>query len=605
MKRKSNDTWWDEGIRYGWIGIYEQEMIRFLEEEYGVLEDEVRCVAVFTSLFMKDGHTALPLNRSPKDWAQLIGLDRKQTIGLSDNLPEISRVKSSPIVTDSFEMKPLSIEGDMVSFRKIRLMEYELYQWFKRNSKNSSTSDISSYISNLFPDIQQSVPDWQHAASVLSLIKPFLIISGGPGTGKTTTIAKILALNQQQSKSPLNIALAAPTGKAAGRMGQAITRELERLNLSDNLIKAIPAEAKTLHRLLSGTQEYGLLPAAEKKELRYDLIIVDEASMIDLNLMHRLITHLGEKTRLILLGDKDQLASVEAGSVFADLCGKQSNSFHTGTIQTLRSAGIEGELPASENTGLNDSIVYLTKSFRFGADSGIGQLASFIRDGYEQMDDLNTIFGEYSDLQHVGFSFQKNEIDMLIQLLMEKVKHSREIHDPEEMLGFWKKTAWLGVLRRGLTGTERLNRLIEQQIAAHRMLPMNNGWYHGRPVIITQNDYNLEVYNGDAGVCLSDKDGIMRVYVESGAGLRRFKPQRLTRFEPGWFLTVHKSQGSEFDDINLMLPQNWNQLITRELLYTAVTRAKKKFKLYGSMDFFLRGIKNKTVRYTGLNQVFK
>ncbi|TVP99105.1 MAG: exodeoxyribonuclease V subunit alpha [Balneolaceae bacterium] len=601
MKNESNYTWWEAGIRSGWIEVYEREMIRFMEDEFGPLDDDVQCAAVFASLFLKDGHTALPLSLSPREWAHILGLDQDQAVLLPDEKPDIVKISQSAVVSESFHLKPLALHGDMLSFRKYVSYEDNLLQWIKEKNKNNYKSDINTYISQIFPDKERDEPDWQKIAAILSLIKPFLIISGGPGTGKTTTVARILVLHRMAAGKPIRVALAAPTGKAAGRMGEALTRELKRMNLPGEIFKDFPKEAKTVHRLLSGTEEHGLLPPVEKKELRYDLVIVDEASMIDLSLMHRLTTHLAEKTRLILLGDKDQLASVEAGAVFADLCRKKSNGFDRDTLALLKKSGIDAELPETEQAGLDDSIVYLTKSYRFGLHSGIGRLAAFVQAGAGESAELSNIFQKFSsELHQEEFSFQKEEMVGLIRKLLKKVEGSQTIHDPEKMLEYWKSSVWLAVLRRGLTGTERLNRLVEQQVAAERIVPMENGWYHGRPVIITQNDYNLGVFNGDAGVCIREKDDELWVYIESGTGFRRIKPQRLTRFEPGWFLTVHKSQGSEFDSVNLLLPKTWNPLITRELLYTAVTRARNRFSLFGSTEFFLKGIQNETVRFTGL-----
>ena len=158
------------------------------------------------------------------------------------------------------------------------------------------------------------------------------------------------------------------------------------------------------------------------------------------------------------------------------------------------------------------------------------------------------------------------------------------------------------VLRRGLTGTERMNRLIEEHLASRRVVVMDNGWYHGRPVMVTQNDYGLGVFNGDLGVAIEEGDGLW-VYVETGSEVRRFKPHRLQHYDPAYFLTVHKSQGSEFDHVNLLLPQKDTQILTKELIYTAVTRARNRFSLYGELDLFEKGIVRETLRFTGLREM--
>ena len=595
--------WWNRGVEAGWIGVYEQEMIRYIENEYGKLTEDVRCSLLFLSLFLKAGHTVLPLDKSPVEWASIIGINMGEIEGLEALKINKNVLEMSPVTGIPGELKPFIISNKNFSFRKSYNQEYKLLQWFIKNRLNNNRSDISNYITKLFPYSGSLATHWQRVAAVLSVIKPFLIISGGPGTGKTTTVARIIALHQMVSEKPLNIALAAPTGKAAGRMGEALQEQLNEMDVPDRIKDSFPKEAKTVHRLLSGVRERGLLLPAQKKRLRYDVIIVDEASMIDLNLMYSLITHLGKQTKLILLGDKDQLASVEAGSVFSDLCQKQENGFSGDTLNILRDHG-ETELPIyDDQIGISNSIVYLTKSYRFDKQSGIGQLAEFVKAGGESPEQLKEITSRFDDVNHVPFEYKKENIEMMTDRVLERVKTAQNIQSPELLIQHWKESVWLSVLRRGLAGSERLNRLTEQQIAAKRMVPAEHGWYHGRMVIVTQNDYNLGVFNGDLGVCIREADGSHVVYIETGTAMKRVKPDRLTQAEPAYFLTVHKSQGSEFNHVNFLLPPLFNPVLSRELIYTAITRARKRCTIFGPKELLLRGIRNKTLRYTGFQSL--
>jgi len=603
MSDRHEASWWRKGVEAGWIGVYEQEMIRYIENEYGKLTEDVRCSLLFLSLFLKAGHTVLPLDKSPVEWASIIGINMGEIEGLEALKINKNVLEMSPVTGIPGELKPFIISDNNFSFRKSYNQEYKLLQWFIENKSNNNRSDISNYITELFPDNGSLITDWQRVAAVLSVIKPFLIISGGPGTGKTTTVARIIALHQMVSEKPLNIALAAPTGKAAGRMGEALQEQLNEMDVPDRIKDSFPKEAKTVHRLLSGVRERGLLPPAQKKRLRYDVIIVDEASMIDLNLMYSLITHLGKQTKLILLGDKDQLASVEAGSVFSDLCQKQENGFSGDTLNILRDHG-ETELPIyDDQIGISNSIVYLTKSYRFDKQSGIGQLAEFVKAGGESPEQLKEITSRFDDVNHVPFEYKKENIEMMTDRVLERVKTAQNIQSPELLIQHWKESVWLSVLRRGLAGSERLNRLTEQQIAAKRMVPAEHGWYHGRMVIVTQNDYNLGVFNGDLGVCIREADGSHVVYIETGTAMKRVKPDRLTQAEPAYFLTVHKSQGSEFNHVNFLLPPLFNPVLSRELIYTAITRARKRCTIFGPKELLLRGIRNKTLRYTGFQSL--
>ncbi|NBC67211.1 MAG: exodeoxyribonuclease V subunit alpha [Bacteroidetes bacterium] len=597
--------WFEKGVEAGWIENYEREILRFLENEYGHLSEGIRMCAVFTSLFIKAGHTCLPLDRSPQEWVEILGLDVENPAMFNSEKVKISEINLSPIVGSPGDMKPLILTDKRLTFRRFWYYETIAVQCIKKNSKNNYTIDISGIsvqiLDDLFPN-SLNEPNWQKVAAALSLMKPFLIISGGPGTGKTTTVARILALHQRLSKERLNIGLAAPTGKAAGRMGEALNRELENLNLSEEELRHFPSEAKTVHRLLSGTESRGLLPPVEKKNLRHDLIIIDEASMMDLSLMYRLVDHLSENTRLILLGDKDQLASVEAGAVFADLCRKADNGFLAETIRELKELGIKAELPQHEESEISDFIVYLTKSYRFDKSSGIGRLSEIVKNQNNENITLDFIFDEYKDLRYQPFNYQKKDLQIILDDLKQRIKTCSDIQTAEGMLSFWKQSIWLMVLRRGLTGTEGLNRLIEEQLAAERTVEMENGWYHGRPFMITQNDYNLGIFNGDMGVTLVDKDNSIWVFVESGSEIKKFKPHRLSHFDPAYFLTVHKSQGSEFDRVNLLLPQKDTQILTKELIYTAITRARESFTLWGDVNLFEKGMKRESLRFTGLGE---
>jgi exodeoxyribonuclease V alpha subunit len=417
-------------------------------------------------------------------------------------------------------------------------------------------------------------------------------------------VARLLVMHQRSSKKPLRIALAAPTGKAAGRMGEALKAEMKRLSLSDDELRNYPSESQTIHRLLRGVEERGLLPPVREKKLPYDMVIVDEASMIDLSLMHRLIKHLSPDTTLVLLGDKNQLASVEAGSVFADLCGKEGNAFRSETLDKLKAGGIQlSESYAGKMSAAHDSIVYLTKSYRFDADSGIGTLAESVKTGLESAHAVDTVFREYDDIDHVPFSYTKDDFSGMMLNISERVSIASEITDVSDLLDFWKQQIWLTVVRRGLSGSDRLNQLAEQTLATKRTVRMNQGWYSGRPVIVTRNDYDLGVYNGDFGVCMlsGNEENRYVMYVQSGAGIKKIRPERLQHFKPAYFLTVHKSQGSEFDTINLLMPKEYVPVLTKELLYTAITRAKKKFVLHGSRTLFVKGSNSSTERFSGLS----
>ncbi len=581
---------------------HEREIVRFLETEYGDLTEDEKLAAMLTSLFIRDGHVCMPADRTVSELAEILDPEDAKLRNLKTGKLHL---KNSKIVGGSDSELPMILTGNRLYFHRYFRQEQNLKCWIGQKSRMGSGVQLTSvhkeYLNSLFGEDGAEI-NWQKVAAALSLIKPFLIVSGGPGTGKTTTVARLLALLQKSSDKSLKIALAAPTGKAAGRMGEALFGELQKLDLSEDQLRHFPAEAQTIHRLLREVEDRGLLPPVRRKTLRYDIVVIDEASMIDLSLIHRLIRHLSDSTKLVLLGDKDQLASVEAGSVFADLCTKKENYFHTDTIDSLQKVGLELPHSNSKVSAKDDTIVYLTKSYRFDEKSGIGRLAGEVKKGISDKNMLLKLFRKFDDIEHVEFKYTKEDFSTMNADIRKRIKQADAIKNPAELLDFWKKSVWLTVLRRGLSGSERLNRLTEQVLASTRSVFMQNGWYHGRPVMIIRNDYDLGIFNGDHGVCILDDEGEYRVHIQSGSGIKKIRPERLLHFSPAYFLTVHKSQGSEFGDVKLLLPANEAPILTKELLYTAITRAKSTFTLFGDPEIFMTASKLVTERFSGLRE---
>ena len=583
----------------------EKEFIRFLEQEHGEMTTEETLAVILTVQFRMAGHVCLSINKTVRELGNMLELDSQLMGMLPDRMLQLTE---SSIIGKPEQETPFVLDGDKLYQHRYFKMERSLKEWISQKSELQSSvlSDKKIEILNeLFedePKDENDEPSWQKVAVLLSAIKPFLIISGGPGTGKTTTVARLLVLHQRSSGKPLKVALAAPTGKAAGRMGEALKAGMKRLNMSDEDLEKYPLESQTIHRLLQGVEERGLLPPVRVKKLPYDMVIIDEASMIDLSLMNRLTNHLAPETKLILLGDKNQLASVEAGSVFADLCGKADNLFREETVGLLDTAGIEldrSRFEADLSTA-DDSIVYLTKSYRFSSDSGIGTLAEAVNKGITSSEDFDQIVDRFSDVDQKAFDYQKHDFETITEALTKRVLEASAMTDVSALLDFWKMQMWLTVLRRGLSGSERLNQLAEQSLATKRAVRMNQGWYSGRPIIITRNDYDLGVYNGDFGVCMkSNEDDRFLIHVQSGAGVKTIRPERLQDYKPAFFLTVHKSQGSEFDTVNLLMPKDDVPILTKELLYTAITRAKQEFVLYGDKLMFVKGSARSTERFSG------
>lgn len=586
----------------GWIGRYESTLLYFMTREYGDLPEPVATALIFVSLFAKSGHVCLPLDRNIGEWLALLDIPEasvKKNIRLfSDELLK------HPAVSTKDDYTPFIIEGNFLFMRKYWSQELQVAKYIRDLASKKRVPDeparVSEILNSLFADTTDKDINWQKVAAAFAIRNHLLIISGGPGTGKTTTVALIISLLQRVSRMPLRIALAAPTGKAAARMNLALRDSMLAPAKDQNHWNSIPQEAKTLHRLLKDMDQNQMLPSTDKRFLPYDLVVVDEASMIDLVLMEKLLSRIGKNTRLILLGDKDQLSSVEAGAILSDICYKNDNRFSREGVEYLAKLNAADGMTPGERDELEDSIVYLTKSYRFSSESGISALADCVnrQDAFEAMEVLK---GErFSDVSIRPFGYQKEDLTHFFDAISNSVENSKQLDD-KELAEYWTREVWLGVLRRGLFGTESLNRKVEEYLSRRGVITPADGWYHGRPVIITRNDYSLGLFNGDLGVCVKNIDGSYCVLFPPADGIeRRFAAHRMKEFEPAYLLTVHKSQGSEFETVNLLLPEKDSPVLTKELIYTAVTRARKKFRMYGSSELLSSSINRTATRFTML-----
>ncbi|MAE21429.1 MAG: exodeoxyribonuclease V subunit alpha [Pseudomonas sp.] len=447
-----------------------------------------------------------------------------------------------------------------------------------------------------------SAPDWQAVAAATACLQPFCVITGGPGTGKTTTVTKLLSALLSESPS-LRIALAAPTGKAAARMTDSIRQARERGGIAN--AEGIPANSFTLHRLL-GWSPRGFR-YHQARTLPYDCVVVDEASMIDLPMMANLLNALSPAARLILLGDRDQLASVEAGSVLADLCDAgHQHGMTPGFSEVI--AGLTGqvldEYTEAPCSPMQNAMVQLRTSHRFSADSGIGALARAVNAG-DAANALAVLSSPQTDDVHVlaaDESWQTRALDGYREYC-ERVADPDA--SPEAVLDAFDRFQILLALRNGPWGVEETNRQIERLLTQHGLLrDTHQPWYPGRAIMITRNDYDIGLYNGDIGILLAVKEGsdtVDRVvFRDADGGLRYLSPGRVPSHETAFAMTVHKSQGSEFAEVGLLLPPQWQPVITRELVYTAITRAKSHFWCQVSESCWQQALQHQTVRASGL-----
>ena len=454
--------------------------------------------------------------------------------------------------------------------------------------------------------------DWQKIAAALALRGRLTVISGGPGTGKTTTVVNLLACLIAQNPG-CRIALAAPTGKAAARMTEALRQRAA--HLPDTLRAGLPSESSTVHRLLGVKPAAGGFVHHAGHRLPIDVLVVDEASMLDLALATRLLEAVPETARIILLGDKDQLSAVESGAVFADL------SADPGLTQACRAAlaalcglapdRISPPMPARRSP-LKDAVVWFTHNFRFAADSGIGRLAADIK-GARATDAVAWLTSGADDsvrwLDEAGAQPGEAAMSLLFQgyaaYLASVLEDPADTGRITEAFGAFRALCAVREGPRGmLTINERMTHHAAAVLAPLRQARANDWrppWFIGRPVMVLRNDHVLKLFNGDIGITLPDEHGALMVaFPDTAGGFRRVAPVRMPEHQTAFAMTVHKAQGSEFNEVLVLLPQRRSPVLTRELLYTAVTRARQRVTLVGSADALTSAIQSPTRRHSGL-----
>ncbi len=478
----------------------------------------------------------------------------------------------------------------------------------------------------LFPAPATDI-DWQQQACALAASSYFAVITGGPGTGKTTTVLKLLLLLLRQSATPLHILLAAPTGKAAARLTESLAQSRSSLaqalpQLAD-LLPQLPVRAHTVHRLLSPKPDGSGFRFDAAHLLPADVVIVDEASMLDVTLFAALLRALPPQCRLILLGDKDQLASVEAGAVLAEICRHAEAGGYSQAsaawLEQLTGQPLSESYLSNTPDPLDQQVMMLRKSHRFDAKSGIGRLAQAVNQGDSAATALLQAAAPAGDLavqllekEQLPAQVSQRLVVLLapyLQLLQQPVSAATMDAQALALHQQFGQLQLLCALRQGPAGVESVNQALEQALAAGRFISKHSGWYHGRPVIVLQNDYSTGLMNGDIGICLAvEQQGVSQLRVafvqqdpRQPHAVRWFLPGRLPPLETAFALTVHKSQGSEFGHAILLLPPADSPVLTRELIYTAITRARRQFSLLLSdWQVFERAVARRIIRHGGL-----
>lgn len=516
------------------------------------------------------------------------------------NFPPVSEwivaLESSRLIGDPGQRVPLilSVQGDKAWVYLLKYWKYEqtvinfILGHIKEPRADTDEDILSQSLSRLFEG-NLDEPDWQKEAVKMAVRHRFCMVTGGPGTGKTTTVMKIIeALKDQSNDRPLSIALTAPTGKATIRLKEAVGQSYTRTDgISDQ--SSIMIETATTHRLLRSIAGTPYFKHDQSRPLSHDVIILDEASMLDVGLFARLIRALPSATRLVLLGDQHQLSSVEAGSLFGDICG------------------IERSAEDSVGHPLENHIVRLKTSYRFDTNKGIGRLSESVNQGkgkscYDLMTSDRTGSLVWKTVSNAS---QLN--DTLRSELLPRIVEYFEQDTIDAAFQAFERVMILCAVRKGPFGVENLNRAIENFLIERRIVHASSDIYPGKPILITRNHYETGLFNGDIGILFRDTEDnnqIKAFFKSADGGYRKLSVATLPSYEPVYAMTVHKSQGSEFNKVILVLPDQPVQVLTRELIYTAVTRARGEVIIWGTESVLVTAIQRAIVRDSRVYSTF-
>jgi exodeoxyribonuclease V alpha subunit len=605
----------------GYLSDLDKEFADFIAR-HGADDDTVKLCAALASRQSRERHLCLDFDMLPADMPE-ISMPSMQVV--------IKTLQSHAAVSSGDALTPLVLDGRRLYLRRHYLHECMIARVIAERAAIRIPCDETVSVQGLnalFTDISGQ-RGWQKCAALNALMRGLSIITGGPGTGKTTVVVRVILLAMYEEmmrtgRTP-SVALCAPTGKAAAHMFRSVSsavKTLEAESSQNPLIATIishakdklPTEGITIHRLL-GSRGRSFTYGPDRR-LPYDIIAVDECSMADAELFAHLLSSIDDHARLILLGDARQLSSVEAGSVMGDICesGDELPLYSAEyVVQAKKYAGIsiDKKNQTDKKNGLYGSITSLTESRRFSDEGGIGRLASLINAG-KGKDALSFITSgdPACSLIDIGSDaitnpFKKSGFRKIIdQMILSKWQnvYDNRLTQPLELFTALQQFQFLCAVRKGPCGSVAVNLYIEELLDSTGCIHISGSVYHGMPVIITENDHGLKLYNGDAGILFKDEVGV-RAYFPSVRGeLRSFIPLQISAWERAYALTVHKSQGSEYDHIAVLLPSADSPILTRELLYTAVTRAKKSVTVISRGDLFIEACSRKTVRNSGLGE---
>ncbi len=557
-------------------------------------DDIISPIAYACSKKLSEGHICLDLDNYNSENATIC----------SNDLIE----KSKWITDKENEINAFIIKNNKIYMHRYFSYETEIIDAIQELIKHENSSNRiknllkeKSFIQQVF-DENGSKVNWQLTAAILSYIHNLSIITGGPGTGKTTTIAKLLSIIFRINPDT-KVALAAPTGKAAARIKESILLAKSQIKHLDKNIKFQfdKLQSSTIHRLLGYKKGTHYFKHNINNPLDYDIVIVDESSMIGISLMAKLISSIPSNKQIILLGDKNQLASVEAGSVFGDICQsqKETNFFKKSDLELLNKISnytYNKSFLSIDKNLLSGHIIELQENYRFDKNKGIGQISNAVLNGSLNTENIKT-FTQDNEV-HLLSNYQnfKKFFIFYHDYILER--------DTLKALKTFSNIRLLSPIHQGHLSVDYFNHEIESYLKDKKLLSPKIGFYHNQPIMIIQNNYPQRLFNGDIGLIRKDKNGVLQAYFEDENGiLKEINTNFINQYKTVFSMTIHKSQGSEFNQVAIVLPslQKEKTILSKELLYTGLTRARKELWILSDIDTLEKISKTSVQRASEIN----
>lgn len=603
----------------GWLRTLDLTLALSLQRLRADTPEPVLLAAALCSRAVALGHSELPLGEVPALLGEIAADGSPPPLPalavwreLLQQSPWVASLDAAGHAAADTLGRVLILQRDALSLRRYWDYETRLASALRRRAADPpmatvAAAGVRARLHELFPALASGEADPQALAAALCLQQRLVLLTGGPGTGKTSTVARALVLlaEHRTTLTPLRIALAAPTGKAAARLGEALRDNLRALldagTLDANTAAVLNQPAVTVHRLLGWQGGRVAFAHHRGNPLAADVVVIDEASMVDLPLMTKLVEAVPDAAHLLLIGDRDQLASVEAGDVLAAMCDAAGagDRFPTAVANTL--SAVVGVAVAADSTAtgaLAGCRVQLQHSYRQQAGLQLAPLAQAVREGDSESVRIGLTAARYAGVQWHDAG-DSGLIDRARALALPHYRALAAAADPAHALQLARRFRVLTAVRDGPAGSVTL----DAQLAAVLAEPGSRSElpFHGRLLMITRNSYRHGLFNGDIGVCWREPDGSLRVWFETADdGLRAFLPSALPSHESAFALTVHKAQGSEFDEVLLALPEHGARVIARELIYTGLTRARSRVTLWATARVLAEGIARRSQRRSGL-----